>query len=69
MLWHARMNLVNNYNPIDPLDTTFNTGAGLLAVQKAIESGLGLTRFDGRLTRPSFGAEVAHEIEQDGGAA
>jgi hypothetical protein len=39
MLWHARMNLVNNYNPIDPLDTTFNTGAGLLAVQKAIESG------------------------------
>jgi len=30
---------------------------------------LRLTRFRGRLARPSFGAEVAHEIEQEGGAA
>ena len=30
---------------------------------------LDLTRFRGRPTRPSFGAEVAHGIEQEGGAA
>ena len=24
-----------------------------------------LTRFRGRLTRPNFGAEVAHEVEQE----
>jgi hypothetical protein len=27
---------------------------------------LRLTRFRGRLTRPKFGAEVAHEIQQEG---
>jgi hypothetical protein len=30
---------------------------------------LELTRFRGRLTRPNFGAEVAHEIEQEIGTA
>ncbi len=30
---------------------------------------LELTRFRGRLTRPNFGAEVAHGIEQEGSSA
>jgi hypothetical protein len=34
-----------------------------------IQVHLDLTRFRGRPTRPSFGAEVAHRIEQKGGAA
>ena len=34
-----------------------------------VRLGLDLTRFRGRPTRPSFGAEVAHGIEQEGGAA
>jgi hypothetical protein len=29
--------------------------------------GLRLTRFRGRLTRPKFGVEVAHEVQQEGG--
>jgi hypothetical protein len=28
-----------------------------------------LTRFRGRLTRPNFGVEVAHEVEQESGTA
>jgi hypothetical protein len=27
---------------------------------------LSLTRFRGRLTRPNFGAEVSHEVQEEG---
>lgn len=32
-----------------------------------MKSQVSFTRFRGRLTRPNFGAEVAHEIQGEGG--
>lgn len=42
----------------------------VFSVSLAAEKGIvDLTRFRGRLTRPNFGAEVAHGIEQEGSPA